>query len=115
MLKRLLCATALCVSSAAIPQATLAPNSTLYSDATPPLRFQGSAAAVVVMVNPSDIASFCGSTGDKRYVIVACSKIVNGTPIIAIPNPCIWDGERFGHLLCHEKGHVLGWPATHGD
>ena len=35
---------------------------------------------------------------------------------LIMPNPCNFpDTDAYAHLLCHELGHVNGWPATHGD
>jgi hypothetical protein len=35
---------------------------------------------------------------------------------ITMPNPCDYPaGDEYAALLCHELGHLNGWPATHGD
>jgi hypothetical protein len=94
-------------------QSTLAPNSTLYSDGTPPVRFQGEAAEVVVFVN--DVEPYCGKAENPNYRIIACTGIKDGTPVTVLPNPCAFNDQYYAHIACHEKGHVLGWPATHGD
>lgn len=97
-----------------VSAAPLAPNSTLISDGTPPVRFQGPGAAIVLMVNPGDIDAICGAA-PSGYTKIACSGQRDGAWIIVMPNPCAFDDERYAHILCHEKAHTLLWPATHGD
>lgn len=89
------------------------PNSTPYSSATPPARYQGDNAAVTLFV--SDVAPFCGQS-DPGYRIIACSGDKNGTPIIILPNPRpLADVEVYARIACHELGHRNGWPRLHGD
>jgi hypothetical protein len=98
--------------------AQLAANSTLYSDAIPPVRFQGDVNVQLEFVHPSTVLNRCRDelgvtfplrTGDT---LLACSR--GGA--IAIPNPCLYaDGDGYARLLCHEIAHVNGWPGTHGD
>lgn len=99
---------------AAVSAPALAPHSTLYSDGTPPVRYQGEGAQIVLYLN--DVSEFCGKATNPQYVILACTKPArDGVFITALPNPCQFDDDPYAHLACHEKGHVLGWPATHGD
>lgn len=32
-----------------------------------------------------------------------------------MPNPCaaFWRGDRYADLMCHELGHMNGWPGDH--
>ena len=91
-----------------------APGSTLYSDGTPPIRFQGEAIQIVIYAN--DISQYCGKSANPNYIILACTKQAdNGAPVTILPNPCIFESvDDYAHLACHEMGHVNGWPATHG-
>ncbi len=93
----------------AVPQA-LAPNSTLYSSAPPPMRFRGDTVATVIFLR--DVSRACGTSVRPGYVILACAK---GSTIV-MPDPCILaDREFYARIMCHEISHVRGWPATHGD
>lgn len=96
--------------------APLAPNSTLYSDGTPPERFQKDGAAVVLFVSTQDdINAICGKAPEGRRTM-ACTHFEDGkAPIITMPNPCNVTYDYYAHLICHELGHVNGWPRTHGD
>jgi hypothetical protein len=93
-----------------IPQGVT--NGTYTSAGTPPVRFQGEAVQVVLYVN--DVGAYCGAA-PKGKVILACTKFQDSVAITILPNPCAFDDEYFAHIACHEKGHVLGWPAYHGD
>ena len=94
----------------------LAPHSTATSDALPPLRYQQNMAAVMVTVHPSMLAEACNVKVPPGYTLMACSFEDQGTPVIIMPNPCLFaDGDYYARILCHESGHVNGWPATHGD
>lgn len=77
----------------------------------PPQRYQGDVAVVTVFSRQAIIEQ-CGAEA-----IVACAKTyTNGTVILFVPNPCVLAGkELYATILCHEIGHVSGWPATHGD
>jgi hypothetical protein len=93
-------------------------HSTLWSDATPPLRFQGPGVAVLVTVPSSEVQKDCGVKPPPDMEIMACSYLTKeGTPVIVVPNPCETEAlDPFAHLLCHEAAHAMhGWPQTHGD
>lgn len=96
----------------AFAAATLAPNSSPINDGYPPIRFMGEATAVVVFVD--DVSSLCGKA-PPGYVVLACAVPENHA--IALPNPCFerFKDEQFAKIACHEKGHINGWPETHGD
>ena len=101
---------AVALVAAPVPaSAPLAPGSTLYSDSTPPVRFQGDDVAVVIMVQ--SVAPYCGTSARPDMTLIACSN----KNTIVVQNPCLFDNESFAHILCHEKGHISGWPGTHGD
>lgn len=87
----------------------------LYSDAVPPQRFQGDVNARVEFVRSSAVEPRCRAIGftmplRRGDTVLACS----GNATIVIPNPCLYAaGDGYARLLCHELGHVNGWPATH--
>lgn len=85
--------------------AELAPsNYTLWSDATPPLRFQKDAGAIVYF--KTDVSDLCGSAP-----FIACQD----GEVMVLPNPCRYAHETYGRVVCHELGHRNGWPKNHGD
>jgi hypothetical protein len=96
--------------------APLAPHSTLYSDGTPPDRFQKDGAAIVMFVSTRDqMDAICGKA-PPGLKTMACTHMEDGKPaIVTMANPCGVTYDYYAHLLCHEMGHVNGWPRTHGD
>jgi hypothetical protein len=75
----------------------------------PPDRYMGDTAAVVIF----SIQTVKDNCGDAA---LGCSGFSNGVPIIAAPNPCpLALRDLYAAILCHEIGHLNGWPATHGD
>jgi hypothetical protein len=82
-----------------------------FREVIPPQRYQGDTGAVVIFANAASIAAMCGATN-----LIACAGKKDGTPIIAVPNPCLFaNSDLYAAILCHEMGHVNGWPAAHGD
>lgn len=76
----------------------------------PPVQLQGQAmAGPVVFLEQKGIDGICGG----KDQVVACSIIGGGW--MALPNPCQarFRGESYAAIVCHEKGHTLGW--NHGD
>lgn len=81
----------------------------------PPVRFRADNAAVVIFTGRQGIDQMCGVAG-PNYIVLACTHSINGTPVVTMPNPCGYgDTEAFAKIMCHEMGHVNGWPADHGD
>lgn len=76
----------------------------------PPEDMRGAAVAdPVLFTDQETIDALCGG----RDHFTACSQI-GGGPMI-LPNPCQprFAGESYAALVCHEKGHTLGWSAWH--
>lgn len=96
---------------------TLAPHSTLYSDAWPPDRFKGNAIVKVRFADPRDInGPFCGKA-PAGMVTEACTFFDkdSGEWIVTLPNPNGFPkSDDYARLVAHEIGHANGWPATHG-
>lgn len=84
------------------------------NSSTPPAKYQGNTAAVVVTVDNVNTRANCGLP-PPGYVFEGCEFEKNGVPIIIVPNACQYDYEFYGHLLCHEFGHVNGWNDTHDN
>lgn len=92
----------------------IAPNSTLYSTATPPARYMVERTTKVVTVKADLISDLCAKhVGEPRPGRAWAGCAVGGT--VYVPNPCGSVDETFAQLLCHELGHANGWPRTHGD
>ena len=70
----------------------------------PPARYQGDVTAGVVFTSEGRVQRMC----PQISYAVGCT--VGGT--IYVPNPCRWN-DPYATLLCHEMGHVNGWPAGH--
>jgi len=87
----------------------LAPNSTLYSDGIPPARYQGNNSLALTVVD--DLNTVCGTPPPGKHFL-GCVR--GGRTFM--PNPCRTASEHpYPRILCHELGHVNGWPGTHGD
>jgi hypothetical protein len=86
------------------------------AEIAPPARFQGDASAVIVFGHEDVIASLCGARNANGVGPIACAGAKDGTPVIAAPNPCLAAAfDVYAAILCHELGHVNGWPKGHGD
>ena len=84
---------------------------TLISDGVPPARFQRDAVAQVWFVSPGAVDLICDQKG-LGFNVVACSYPAQRK--IIVPNPCLADPrEYYGRMLCHELGHINGWPGNH--
>lgn len=88
------------------------------SDGRPPERFTSTSAATVQLVDRGDVNAACG-TAPEGFEYVACTRTRERKGVrvstIIMPNPCQFPEERFAQILCHEFGHVNGWPASHGE
>jgi hypothetical protein len=78
---------------------------TMVFDGMPPTRFR---APRKMKVETGSVAK-CG-TPAKGFVFEGCTDGV----VVHVPNPCDFPNESFAVLLCHEQGHLQGWPADHG-
>lgn len=81
----------------------------LWSDATPPVRFQGPGLAITAFLPVAEMQAVCGETLNPPdgVFIRACTKwLKTGEPVIVLPLPCDFDGEEYGHLVCHELAHA---------
>ncbi len=89
----------------------------LLSNATPPVKYQGNTATVLVTIDDANTEKTCGVAPEGwHYMACEYRDKKTGTPIILIPNPCKYDEtDEYAHLLCHELGHVNGWNRTHDN
>lgn len=65
----------------------------------------------IVFTDPIFVHLGCGGQLPSEYQIFACAR-VNGDRIL-MPDPCAHTEESYARLLCHELGHIKGWPADH--
>lgn len=77
---------------------------------TPPARFQSDTTASVEFFAAERIIPRCLERG-AAVLANACAD----TRLITITNPCAYQGESYARRLCHEMGHVAGWPADHSN
>lgn len=103
-------ALALAASQLVAPAESRPPS--LVDSGWPPQRYMGEAAALVAFAD--DVGALCGRPADPRYTILACAS--RAEKIIVLPNPCAaqFRQEYYARIACHEKGHINGWPGTHG-
>lgn len=78
----------------------------------PPERFMGSAGVLTFFLTKEEITKACG---DDNLACVIRSK--DGGTFMVLPNTCelvVSRVEIVAAILCHELGHVNGWPGEHG-
>jgi hypothetical protein len=93
----------------------VAPNSTLYSDAKPPIRHQRDATVVLQVADQAEIERICQPLFGTPPAGMKTDACQTGDRVV-LPNPCLYPPtETYAHMLCHELGHANGWPRTHGD
>ena len=72
----------------------------------PPTDLRGPATTKVTFMSTQNVTKLCGAfAADKETPMRACAM---GDAII-MPEPCEYTGQSFARIMCHEKGHVLGW------
>ena len=108
----LLFAAALACTPSAHPGRT-ALDSTAW-DGPPPKRYQSHASFTLTTVDRSAISGICDDGVPPPCPLQTDACTIRSH--VYVPDPCLaeFKGESFAALLCHEKGHVDGWPATHG-
>ena len=95
--------------------AALAPNSTPFTDAKPPARFQREATTVIQVTDQTGINRTCHALFGAPPAGMKTDACFTGERMV-LPNPCSFpQTESYARMLCHELGHVNGWPSTHGD
>ena len=77
---------------------------------SPPARFQRPTVAQVEFLAAEAIIPRCIERG-AMILANACAD----TRLITITNPCEYQHESYAKRLCHEMGHVAGWPADHSN
>jgi hypothetical protein len=86
----------------------------LIGTSPPPDRFRGNTHATVQFETPRHINQLCRTkdtpAGSRLYACIARDGH------IIMPNPCVYPMHpgSYDELLCHELGHINGWPVTHG-
>lgn len=107
--------TRIAVAAAAAINAASASAPSLYSDRTPPVRFQGDATVSLELSDQQGIDRRCHPRFGAPPAGMKTDACEMDGRVVA-PNPCTYpDSDAYAHLLCHELGHVNGWPRTHGD
>lgn len=86
--------------------AFVAAGVTLTSAAAQPRQYRGDATVTVRFANPTDVEGLCAMIGAPNSA--ACAN----DQIMIVPNPCRYHGY-YAEILCHELGHVNGWPPDH--
>lgn len=100
------------IINAAIAAALAVTSASLFTDDRPPERYQRNATFTIELKDQSGIDRTCQplfGTPPKGMKTDACAT---GERVI-LPNPCAYDQEVYARMLCHELGHVNGWPSSH--
>lgn len=78
----------------------------------PPFAMQhGAVVAMDFVDGDEEIARQCGPNADGCSASPAAAKADHG--LIVVHNPCAYQGDFYADTLCHELGHINGWPGDH--
>ena len=91
----------------------VAATTSMVDSGYPPPKYQHDGiAAVTFFVGQKKINSICGEAG-PGYQTQACA--FSGDRKLVLPNACDaeFEGQSFARLVCHEMGHLNGWPGNH--
>lgn len=81
----------------------------------PPVQFQHDAVMTVQFSDPDRVPSLCVALIGQPTPGTYASACWLGETVI-MPNPCRWPNRSdYSDLLCHELGHLNGWPVDHSD
>lgn len=76
-----------------------------------PEAYRGPATTQVTFASPEDVVAQCKKglpPVPEDITVVACTWRADGHMVV--PNPCLYAATEFyARIMCHEKGHVLGW------
>lgn len=95
--------------------ASWTPDEAVRRPAGPEGEMRSAVAIRVEFVDAGDIGLRCAERGAVAFGrptlnALSCSSHV----MMSLPNPCsLTDAGWYANLLCHEMGHVNGWPASH--
>lgn len=74
----------------------------------PPSRYQDN---VVTAIEFGTVVMRCGHLAGPGQRVLSCAS-TKPTKVMVVPHPCQSSGE-YAKIVCHELGHVNGWPADH--
>jgi hypothetical protein len=86
-----------------------------YRD-TPPVEQTGDNSALVYFVQNEEVINAACKNKNPSTIILGCvySSTKKGQPpLMIIGNPCDYPDEKYARHVCHELGHVNGWPKDH--
>ena len=90
-----------------------APAPTPFSDARPPVRFQGDATVKLEITDQAGIERACHPLFGAPPAGMKTDACQTGDRVI-LPNPCTFpESDRYAALLCHELAHANGWSRNH--
>ncbi len=100
------------IINAAFAAALVAAGANLFSDDRPPERYRANAAFTVELKDQAGIDRSCQPLFGEPPKGMKTDACATGERVI-LPNPCDYPEESYARMLCHELGHVNGWPPTH--
>lgn len=77
----------------------------------PPLRYRGDINGAVHFASPEKVTVLCGGKVEGK-ILLGCARARPRQMYVA--NPCLSSDQLYARELCHELGHLNGWPADHG-
>lgn len=92
------------------------PDESVVYSGQPPKAYRNDVGYGVMAV--SDVSKACLIAGLEDIpdtIVNACTVSRGNNHVVIMPNPCAprWANDEFARHLCHEQGHVNGWPGNH--
>lgn len=102
---------ALLAAAPMLSSATPLAHGPIYAGMPPESYWMADTAALTFYVN--DVAGACEITAPEGFVLMGCTRHFDGVAVIVLPNPCLFEGEVYARIACHERAHALSWPGNH--
>lgn len=103
-----------CTAAPTPPPAGSGAAATWFSDGRPPARFRADARVRLSFGAPAQVSAIC-SHGLPPLPCGSHWLACTVGDEITVPNPCAIADDPYAAILCHELGHVNGWPPIHGE
>lgn len=83
-----------------------------WFDGSPPKRYRHDTWARIHVASPETVTRMCddGRKPPNGWYVEACQ--IGDSFDLWLPNPCPVH-EEYAQTLCHELGHINGWPDSH--
>lgn len=87
-----------------------------FMSVIPPVEYREDQKSTIVFIQNNDIRNelcyeMVGISPPPGLMYKGCaSPFLN---LMVVPNPCAYKEESYARHVCHELGHINGWPGDH--